>query len=915
MARYWNDKRIARCAALLVLLAIAGYGSFLRLHDLGNSLYDDELYTRERAMQSAWHTVQARSYPLYYLLARGSLWFGDNEAALRLPSFIAGIATILLAYGVVRRVHSRTAGLVAAALVAFAPFHIYYSTFARYYALMMFFALLSLWFLYGILAQGRVRDWLGYTVAAFLALASHVCFGPALAMMNVLAAVYLLLQRSRGTLRRRVGLVCLLALCTLAASSLLIQKNVSPARLLQLTEKPVAATAAQGVATVDTVDTKPGKAAPFNPPRPMGGGFAFNDATGKTRYQLTFYDCLEYLKTYFWNDTAWLWPVLLVLGVWGFVDLWFRVPALAAPLTGGFLLGPLSLFFVTSSHWYHARYFSFTAVFAVVLVACGACVLPRFVARLLTAPRSIGLWRRVEAPPERNLSLTNLLYAALMVGVAIPMAPVLNEAYNTFPVDGYLPRGPLVTNRAPIRDWKNLHRVTSETVRDGDYFLFMTPEHEHGADYTRYYLSRFLPWREEEVRFVAQYGAPTPALLQEMAARYPYSNLWFIGYQNYNALDFQAFFDDAGAEQYNFAQGNIPKGLRLFQLGAPATNHIHNGGFEGRTRGEQPEGVSKAVDDVYAGGKALQVALKKADVEGKDAWQTMFRTAVSPAKYRLRNNGFEAWSGGAPVGWMLRGATSISMSDAGFEDTRGLKLATSPETAIVQQSIAVSTAPGHTLEVTAKGLSQTPDNLHLVVRYAGPGFQEETHAAHPGNGAWAEMKLAVPIPAQADPDSITVEVWRMAGGDGDALVDQIELKVPDAGAGLDPAKPYVLSLAVRTVGLTHKSGSDMVPAGRVRLAWVDESGTAGTTDLLLIRNEREWRKCAAVFRPGVDFPARLKELYLETGIVDGTGTIRFDQIQIEEGTRPTPYTNTTRLPHDETIGPRDLTAHAVKVTW
>ncbi len=917
MGGYWNDKRIARCAAFAALLVIVGYGAFLRIHDLGISLYDDELYTRDRAMQSALYTLETRSYPLYYLLAKGSLAFGDTEAALRFPSFIAGLLTIVLAYGIVRQVHSRTAGLVAAAIVAFAPFHIYYSTFARYYALMMFFALLTLWFLAGILARGRLRDWLGYTLAACLALASHVCFAPALAMMNIVAGVYLLCQRSRGSFRRRLGLVSLLALCTVAASSLLIQKNVNPSKVFDLAFKPSVTAPIEKVSKADTPAASVVMSNIDTAKRPQGGGMAFTDpATGKTRYRLTFYDCVEYLKTYFWNDTNWLWPLLLVLGVWGFVDLWFRVPALAAPLTGGFLLGPLSLFFVTSGHWYHSRDLSFTAVFAVVLVACGACVLPRFLARLITAPRSIQLWRRtVASAPERNLSRTNLLYVGLMLGLAVPMAPVLNEAYNSYPVDGYLPRGPLVKNRAPIRDWKNLHAVTSQSVRNGDYFLFMTPKEERGALYIHYYLSRFLPWREEEVRFVEQYGAPTPELLHELAARYPFSNLWFIGFQNYNAPDFQEFFNDAGAEQYDFSAGNVPKGLRLFQLGAPTTNHIHNGGFEGRTRGEQPEGVRKTVDDVYAGSVALQVEVEATDVQGKDAWATMFRTAVSPAKYRLRNNGFDAWADGQPVGWTISGLPAVSMTGAGFEDSRGLQLAPAQQATLIQQSIDVAIAPGRTLALSAKGLSHTTDNLHLVLRYAGPGFQEEIHAAHPGTGVWAEMKLEAPIPTEADPRSITVEVWRLAGGEGDALVDAIELTVLDGGASLDPSTPYVLSLAVRTENLTHKSGSNMVPAGRVRLAWIDASGQSGFTNLLHIRDNGEWRKLSVVFQPGIDIPANLKELYLEAGIVDGTGIIGFDQIQIEKGTQPSPFTNTTRLPHDETIGPRDMTAHAVRVPW
>lgn len=917
MGEFWNDKRVALVARMALLAAIIGFGIFLRVHDINVSLYDDEISTRERALQSARFTVETRNYPLYYLLAKGSLAFGDTEAALRLPSLIAGLLSLVAAYVIVSRIHSRTAGLVAAAVIAFSPFHINYSTFARYYALLMFFALLTLWCLYGILERGRFRDWFGYTVSAFLALSSHICFAPALAFMNIMAALYLLCCRAKGPFRRRAGLVCLLAICTCAASSLLIQKNLHPARFFTWSGK---ANTAQSAAPAPEISDAPATAAPVasaGTERPRGGGLAFTDsATGKTLYRLTFYDCLEYLKTYFWNDTNWLWPLLLVLGVWGFADLWFRVPALAAPLTGGLVLGPVCLFFVSSAHWYHARYLSYTYLFAVILVACGACVLPRFLARAIAAPRSIGLWRRKAAPQDdRDISLKNLIYSGLVFGLALPLIPVQNTAYNTYPVDGYLPRGPLVLNKVPIRDWKNLHRFTAETVRDGDVFHYMTPEIEHGDNYTRYYLSRFLPWHEDEHHIDQSFGAPTPNLIQQLAVEKPFSNLWFVGYENYNARDFADFFSDAGAAHYNFSFLNVPRGLRLFVLGAPTTNHVANGDFEGRTKGDQPKGISKTAENPYAGSLALLVEVEPADVQGKEVWQTMFRTPVSPASYRLRNNSFEAWKEGAPVGWNANSARSISMTEEGHEASRGLKFAPSQETVVVQQVTEIATAPGRTLEVQAMGLSSTAENLQLVLRYSGPGFQEEVHASHPGDGKWVQMHLEANIPANTDPRSITVEVWRLAGGEGDAMVDTVEMKVKDLGGTLDPATPYVLSLAVRSENLAHKSGSDRVPAGRVRLAWVDAEGKTGTTDLMNVRQHPSWQKISAPVRPGIDFPSDLRELYLEIGIVDGTGTLVFDDLQLEEGTQPTLFTESFRLPHDEALAGRDLSKHVVAVGW
>ncbi|MCC6145557.1 MAG: hypothetical protein IT368_17260 [Candidatus Hydrogenedentes bacterium] len=177
------------------------------------------------------------------------------------------------------------------------------------------------------------------------------------------------------------------------------------------------------------------------------------------------------------------------------------------------------------------------------------------------------------------------------------------------------------------------------------------------------------------------------------------------------------------------------------------------------------------------------------------------------------------------------------------------------------------------------------------------------------------MGLEATIPPAADPNSITVELWRLPGGEGDARVDDVEVNVKGAGDSLDPGTPYVLSLAVRSEGLRHQSGAEMTPAARARLSWKNENDKQGHTDLMLIHNDEDWRRLTAIVQPGRDLPAKLKELYLEIGIVDGTGKLQIDQVQLEAGTRPSPFTYTDRLPHDETIPLRDLDPHAVAVAW
>lgn len=898
---------IPRWLTVLALLGLTAYGAFLRGYDINVSLYDNEILAHDLAMQRATHLLGSETAPLYYLLAKGSLALGDTEAALRLPSLIAGLLSILALFGLVRYLHSRTAGLLAAALLAFNPYHIVESQFAQPGALLMLFTLLAAWSLCVLLERRRWYAWLGFTASALLAFAADTRFTPVFLALVGGGVLYLLFERGGNSLKRRIGLAVLLALCATSAGGRLIETGTNPlgGYRLDLPTASITAAVPEANAATDAGDYET---------RPLGGGRPVPDAAGgATRYRLTIYDCLEYLKRYFWNTTAWLWPVLIVLGVWGMVDLWFRVPAAAAPLTAGFIAAPLALFLATASHPYHPRDFSPCFMLALVFVATGACVMPRFISRVLGAPRSLRLWRRApDARPVRLVSAANVLYVLIVAGAAVPLAPVLNRAYQSFPVHGYLPPFAGPVNRTPVRDWQNLFRSISEFAADGDQFVFMTPPHLHGQRYAQYYLEHFRAWNPEENRIRSQSAAPTPKLIGNLAKEYPMANLWFVGYHSFNAEDFQPLFKGAGAEEMGFYQRNLVEGLTLYYLGAPATNLVQNGGFEGALPAELPEGVAIDADMSWAGQSAARIS--RTELGGVDPY---LRLPVAPMGYRLRNNHFEAWRDGHPVGWELNeGAmAAVQHTSGGFQGTAGLNLAPSDSVSIVRQTIPVGVAPGRSLEIQAWGHSETPNNLYLVVRYAGPGFQEERRFAHPGNGQWSILNLEFAIPDTTDPDSITFEIWRTPGGTGDAIVDNVEFRVKGAEGRLDPGKPYVLSMAVRTENLFGAAGSNTDPAGRVRLAWEDAAGKIGHAGLIGIQDGEDWRQLSAVFRPGTEIPADLKNLFVEVGIENGTGTIWVDNVQLEEGAQPTPFTATFRYPHDETLGAVDLTPLAVPVAW
>jgi hypothetical protein len=112
--------------------------------------------------------------PLYYVLA----WpwahvIGAHEAALRAFSAVLGVATVPVAYLAGREAVSRTAGVVAAALVAFNPLLVWYSQEARPYSLLVLLGGLSLLFFLRANGRRERRDlWLWALVSA-LALLTH----------------------------------------------------------------------------------------------------------------------------------------------------------------------------------------------------------------------------------------------------------------------------------------------------------------------------------------------------------------------------------------------------------------------------------------------------------------------------------------------------------------------------------------------------------------------------------------------------------------------------------------------------------------------------------------------------------------------------------------------------------------------
>lgn len=111
--------------------------------------------------------------PLYYILLYGWVHlFGDSLAMVRLLSVLFAVPSIWLIYLLATRLFDRNTGRVAAFIMAISPFHIWYSQETRMYSMVVFFVLLSAYFLVRAMKENRVRLWVAFSFFTILAVYS-----------------------------------------------------------------------------------------------------------------------------------------------------------------------------------------------------------------------------------------------------------------------------------------------------------------------------------------------------------------------------------------------------------------------------------------------------------------------------------------------------------------------------------------------------------------------------------------------------------------------------------------------------------------------------------------------------------------------------------------------------------------------
>ena len=163
-------------AALTLLAAV------IRLATLGEqSFWYDEAFTPVHVLHpSLWATLRSvvhteNTPPLWYVIAwADARVLGTGEVALRLPSALAGIATVPVAWAIGRELTGERATAIAtAAFVAVNPIMVWYSQEARAYELFVLTAALAMWCFVRALHEPSSRRMWTFALAGALALLSH----------------------------------------------------------------------------------------------------------------------------------------------------------------------------------------------------------------------------------------------------------------------------------------------------------------------------------------------------------------------------------------------------------------------------------------------------------------------------------------------------------------------------------------------------------------------------------------------------------------------------------------------------------------------------------------------------------------------------------------------------------------------
>jgi len=206
--------------------------ALLRLREaLRTPLWFDELYSLsavQRSLPATFDVIQRDVHPpLHFLLTWGWMQAGSADLWVRGASLVFGLGGILVVWALGRAVAGARVGLLAAAILALHPWHIYISQEARSYALLWCTLSLAAWTGWRLIETPSRARALAYGFCAAAALWSHYLAGVVIAVLGLWG----LLVSVRDSTRLRAWLAGnALALALFAPVVVMLARQIARAR-------------------------------------------------------------------------------------------------------------------------------------------------------------------------------------------------------------------------------------------------------------------------------------------------------------------------------------------------------------------------------------------------------------------------------------------------------------------------------------------------------------------------------------------------------------------------------------------------------------------------------------------------------------------------------------------------------------
>jgi 4-amino-4-deoxy-L-arabinose transferase-like glycosyltransferase len=245
-------------AACIVALAVV-----VRIPRLDLSLYADEFYPLRMCISGQWsknkegetkfkpvdwnrtffENREANNHVLQSVASRATLdayrrltgieRSAFSETALRFPSLVAGIVSILLLGIFCARSAGSHVAILAMFLCAIHPWHVRYSTEARGYAITLAGATLALFALQSAIRTGQWRSWLTLGAAFFLMLGSFPGSIYLVAAINLVLVIWFMVKGPRA-----LGLSRLFVANALAAAAFALLYGPSAQQIIAYMQDP-----------------------------------------------------------------------------------------------------------------------------------------------------------------------------------------------------------------------------------------------------------------------------------------------------------------------------------------------------------------------------------------------------------------------------------------------------------------------------------------------------------------------------------------------------------------------------------------------------------------------------------------------------------------------------------------------------